>query len=260
VLCQNVATAAAIWRAVDRGETLTSRIVTVTGRGVRSPGNLDVRLGTPLAHLISECGGYTEEAERLILGGPMMGYAVATDRVPAVKATNGILVAGAGELAVPREVLPCVRCGACAEVCPAQLLPQQLHWHARSRQLGRALDQHLLDCIECGCCDVVCPSHIPLVREFQAAKREVQAQEATRAKAEQARRRFEARQARLDEEQHDRERVAAQRKAGLQQGASAKIQEALARTQQKRKGPMAIPTQPELDAGPAAGEALGDAR
>lgn len=241
VLCQNVATAAAMHRAINLGEVLVSRIVTVTGRGVRSPGNLEVRLGTPLAHLIAECGGYTDDAERLILGGPMMGYAVATDQVPVVKAVNAILVAGAGELAGPRESLPCIRCGACAEVCPAKLLPQQLYWHASARQLQRTLDHQLFDCIECGCCDVVCPSHIPLVRQFQNTKQEALAQQQARHKADQARRRFEARQARLAEERYEREQAAQQRKAGLAKGASPRIQEALARARLKRASQQAAP-------------------
>ncbi len=241
VLCQNVATAAAIHRAINLGEVLLSRIVTVTGRGVREPGNLEVRLGTPLAHLIAECGGYTDDAERLILGGPMMGYAVATDQVPVVKAVNAILVAGAGELAGPRESLPCIRCGACAEVCPANLLPQQLFWHASARQLQRTLDHQLFDCIECGCCDVVCPSHIPLVQKFQSTKLEALVQQQERNKADQARWRFEARRARLAEEQRERERAAQQRKAGLVKGATPHIQEALARARLKRASQQSAP-------------------
>lgn len=241
VLCQNVATAAAMHRAVHLGEKLISRIVTVTGRGVRAPGNLEVRLGTPLAHLIAECGGYTDDAERLIVGGPMMGHAVATDQAPVIKAVNAILVAGYRELGGPREPLPCIRCGACAEVCPATLLPQQLYWQARARQLQRTLDHRLFDCIECGCCDVVCPSHIPLVQQFQNAKREAVAQRQARHKADQARRRFEARQARLAEEQRERERGAQQRKAELLKGASPHIQEALVRARLKRASQQAAP-------------------
>jgi electron transport complex protein RnfC len=141
-------------------------------------------------------------------------------------------------------------------VCPARLLPQQLHWLVNSRQLERALDQQLSDCIECGCCDAVCPSHIPLVHQFQSAKREARARTTARAKAEQARRRFEARQTRLDEAQRERERAAAQRKAGLRQNAPAKLLEALARAQQKRNPGNAVPGRSDtvVEAGPAAGE------
>ncbi len=234
VICQNVATAAAIHRAVDRGEALDRRIVTVTGRGVRAPQNLEVRLGTPVAWLIAQCGGYAPGAERLLIGGPMMGRALTTDQAPIVKTVNAILVAGPGEFSSDRTPRPCIRCGACAAVCPAQLLPQQLHGHAQARQLGKALDYHLFDCIECGCCDVVCPSHIPLTQHFQAAKQAVTQQQEAQAQAARARRRFEAREVRKAEAQRERERMAQQRKAALGQAASPQIQQALDRARRKR--------------------------
>lgn len=237
VLCVNVATAAAIFHAVAHGAPLTSRIVTVTGRGVRQPRNLDVRLGTPVASLIQQCGGYSEDAARLLVGGPMMGYPVGTDAIPVTKAVNAILVAGSGELPEPTPTQPCIRCGACAEVCPARLLPQELHWHARSGQLRRALEQDLFDCIECGCCDAVCPSQIPLVRQFQAAKQEAMELRREREQAERARSRHEARLARLAMEQKERERAARARKAALGQDAAPGIREALERARLKRARP-----------------------
>ena len=233
ILCQNVATIAALYRAVILGQVLDTRIVTVTGRGVRAPRNLEVRLGTPLYHLIAQCGGYTDAVERLILGGPMMGYPVGDDGIPVTKAVNAVLAASRGELPAAGDPLPCIRCGACAEVCPARLLPQQLHGQVQARQWPRALDQHLFDCIECGCCDAVCPSRIPLTAAFQEAKQVARTLRAERDKAEHARRRFEARQARLHREQQDREEAARKRKAGLGQGVS-KIQDTLKKVRQKR--------------------------
>jgi len=233
ILCQNVATIAALYRAVIQGLVLDTRIVTVTGRGVRAPRNLEVRLGTPFYHLIAQCGGYTEAVERLIVGGPMMGYPVGDDSIPVTKAVNAVLAASLGELPAAGDPLPCIRCGYCADVCPALLLPQQLHWQVQARQWPRALDQHLFDCIECGCCDAVCPSRIPLTAAFQGAKQVARMLQAERDKAEHARQRFEARQARLQREQQEREEAARQRKAGLGQGA-AKIQDTLKRVQQKR--------------------------
>ncbi|MGZ8217010.1 electron transport complex subunit RsxC [Methylomagnum sp.] len=234
VVCQNVGTTAAVYRAVARGEPLLSRLVTVTGRGIRQPQNLDVRLGTPIAELAEFCGGYTDAAERLILGGPMMGFALASDAPPVVKSTNCVLVAGRGELGAAQQPQPCIRCGACAEVCPANLLPQQLYWYSRSDQLDRALDYRLADCIECGCCDVVCPSHIPLVQYFRATKGKVHARQRERDSADQARVRFEARQARKVEETRERAEAAKRKKANLEKAAKPEIKLAIERAKQKR--------------------------
>ena len=174
VLCQNVATAAAVTDCLLRGRALTSRIVTVTGGGVARPRNIEARLGTPVADLIALAGGYQHDPVRLIMGGPMMGVALASDELPITAATNCLIAATTRDLEGPaagggRE-LPCIRCGACIEVCPASLLPQELLDAARN---GRTLDLEALgvtECIECGSCDYVCPSHIPLTREFVRGK------------------------------------------------------------------------------------------
>jgi electron transport complex protein RnfC len=234
IICLNVASVAAIYRAATLGKKLDSRIVTITGEGVQTPQNLEVRLGTPINFLIEQCGGYTDQAQRLTVGGPMMGYAVDSDALPITASVNAILVRRAETHTLTRNPQPCIRCGACAEVCPASLLPQQLYWHAQARQLKQALDHHLSDCIECGCCDAVCPSQIPLVREFQQAKQAAFAEQQARSSAAHAKMRFEARQARLLREQQEREIAARQRKASLDQGTSSKIQEALERARQKR--------------------------
>lgn len=248
VICHNVGTAAAVARAVFRGEPLLSRIVTVAGRGVRRPGNWEVRLGTPIADLVAQCGGYTEDAERLILGGPMMGFALPRDDLPITAAANCILVAGRGELAGAREPLPCIRCGACAEVCPMALLPQQLYWYGRSEQLDRALDHGLLACVECGACDLVCPSHIPLARQFAIAKGLASTHEREREQAEHARRRCEARAARQAQEERERAEAARRKKASLGQAAAPEIREAIERAKQKRAAKS--PATPTASPGP----------
>ncbi|MCP5159840.1 MAG: electron transport complex subunit RsxC [Gammaproteobacteria bacterium] len=204
VQCFNVATAYTIHRAIDHGEPVISRVVTVTGH-VSRPGNLDALLGTPFAELIEQCGGYREKVERLIMGGPMMGFALHSDEVPLTKAANCILAASAEELTPTRPVAPCIRCGACVEVCPANLLPQQLYWHARAKEFDKAQDYHLFSCIECGCCSAVCPSHIPLVQYYRYAKNEIWAQEKEKQKAELARQRHQARLERLEREKQERE-------------------------------------------------------
>jgi electron transport complex protein RnfC len=200
VVCQNVATAAAVHRAVIIGEPLISRIVTVTGQGVRRPQNLLARIGTPIAELVEHCGGYADSARRLILGGPMMGFALPSDDLPITKAANCVLIAGQDELVGEKQALPCIRCGACATACPVNLLPQQLYWHARANNDERLMEYHLPDCIECGCCDIVCPSHIPLVQYFRSAKSKVAAKERERLQADHARLRYESRQARKERE------------------------------------------------------------
>lgn len=199
VICQNVGTAAAIARWLRDGQPLVSRIVTVTGDGVREPGNLEVRIGTPISRIVSECGGYTERMTRLIMGGSMMGAALPHDDLPVVKATNCIIAASSLDLQPRAAEMPCIRCGACAEVCPALLLPQQLHWYIEPTDLP-ALDRHgLMDCIECGCCDYVCPSQIPLAERFREAKPLLVRQQTERANANAARTRFEARALRLEQ-------------------------------------------------------------
>jgi len=242
VVCQNVGTAAAVYNAVIRGIPLISRIVTVTGRGVKQPQNVLARIGTPLADLIHQCGGYTNEAERLVLGGPMMGFGVPTDDLPLTKSANCLLVAGRNELIGEKQSLPCIRCGACAEACPVSLLPQQLYWYSRSEQIERALDYNLFDCIECGCCDYVCPSHIPLVQHFRAAKGKAVAKRREREKADHARLRFELRQSRKEQEKRERAESARRKKETLVTGKAPEILEAIERAKLRRAEKTAPPS------------------
>ena len=214
VIVQNVGTARAAWRAVVLGEPLTERIVSVTGRGVARPGNYRVPIGTPVAHLIAQAGGYTPQAARLLLGGPMMGQALPHDQFPIGKTHNCVLVLVQDEVDDPPPEMPCIRCGDCATVCPAQLLPQQLLWHARADRLGRAQDQGVFDCIECGCCDLACPSHIPLTRHFRHTKAQIRIKAAEAGRAEAARERHESRQQRLEREARELVQRQDARKAG----------------------------------------------
>lgn len=207
VVVQNVGTAAAIARWLRDGEPLISRIVTVTGSGVREPANLEARLGTPIASLFADCGGYGEDVWQLIMGGSMMGQGLADDHLPVVKAMNCVIAATARDLRPRGEQMPCIRCGDCAEACPASLLPQQLHWSARHTDLAELERLGLMDCIECGCCDYVCPSHIPLTQQFRAAKVPLATSLLARSDARASRLRYEAhgeRLERLEQEQRDR--------------------------------------------------------
>ena len=221
VVCQNVGTAWAVKRAVHDGEPLLSRVTTVTGDAVARPGNYEVWLGTPVADLLRHAGVDKDRLGRLVMGGPMMGFTLHDPSVPVVKTSNCIIAASAEELPEPPPEQACIRCGACAEVCPANLLPQQLYWYAKTDDFERAQHHNLMDCIECGACAYVCPSHIPLVQYYRYAKGEIRTQTAEQTKADRARERFEARQARLEREQAEKE---ARRRARLE--ANRKKQEA----------------------------------
>lgn len=203
LLVQNVGTAVAVHRAIYLGEPLISRIVTVTGEGVNQPQNVQALIGTPISDLIEQAGGYHEKASKLIMGGPMMGFTLPTDHLPVTKGSNCILVENTPEQAP--QAMPCIRCGACATACPAQLLPQQLYWHASAKNFDMVQDYHLFDCIECGCCAHVCPSKIPLVQYYRFAKTEIWNQERDRIKSDHARVRHDFRQARLDREKKERD-------------------------------------------------------
>jgi len=242
VICQNVGTAAAVYDAVCRGRPLLSRIVTVSGEGIARPGNVEALIGTPVSHLVAACGGYARDVDRLLIGGPMMGYAVTSDAVPVVKTTNCILAVTREEIPPPPPAQPCIRCSRCTEVCPADLLPQQLYWYARSGNIDAAQDYDLFDCIECGCCAYVCPSHIPLVQYYRHAKTAIWAQEKQKKASDIARRRHEARLARLERIKQERAAQLARKKQALSEdktgsdaGKQAAIHAALERVRRKKE-------------------------
>jgi len=207
VLCQNVGTAYAIHKVIYEAEPLISRIVTVTGKGVKQPQNMEVPVGMNIRHCIEQCGGYTNNTDSIIMGGPMMGFTLESDQLPLVKTTNCLLITADEDihLKTVKTHMPCIRCGLCVDVCPVTLLPQQLYWHTSSKNLERAIEYHLFDCIECGCCEYVCPSRIPLVQYYRYAKSEIWEQEQDRKKSDIARQRFEFRQQRLETLKQERE-------------------------------------------------------
>jgi electron transport complex protein RnfC len=187
------------------------------------------RIGTTLNDIIEIAGGYTDSAKQLIIGGPMTGKSVTTDRVPLVKATNCVLVSS--ETPSPGPELPCIRCGDCAAVCPVQLLPQQLYWYACADNEEKLREFGLMDCIECGCCDLVCPSRIPLTADFRVAKGRIRELADEKARAARARQRFEARSNRLEREQAERNIELAQQKASAKKAGPSAIAEILKRKQ-----------------------------
>ncbi|WP_347506233.1 electron transport complex subunit RsxC [Pseudomonas anguilliseptica] len=223
MLCQNVGTCVAIHNAVIHGKPLISRITTLTGEALARPMNVEVLLGTPAGELLAFAGLDQGKLNRLIMGGPMMGFTLPDFAVPVIKTTNCLLASTTAELPPPPPAMPCIRCGECAEACPASLLPQQLHFFAIGQEHEQLKAHNLFDCIECGACAYVCPSSIPLVQYYRAAKGEIRELEQKQLKAEQSKQRFELRQERLRraEEQKEAERQARAAKAAQAQIAPA---------------------------------------
>ena len=223
MLCQNVGTCVAIHDAVVHGKPLISRITTLTGEALAQPMNVEVLLGTPVDELLAFAGLQPSKLNRLIMGGPMMGFTLPDFAVPVIKTTNCLLASTAAELPLAPPAMPCIRCGECAEACPASLLPQQLHFFAIGQEHEQLKAHNLFDCIECGACAYVCPSSIPLVQYYRAAKGEIRELEQKQLKAEQSKQRFELRQERLRraEEQKEADRQARAAKAAAAKAAQA---------------------------------------
>ncbi len=207
VMMFNVGTCYAIADAILHGKPLIERIVTVTGEAVKSPSNFRALLGTPVSHLLEEASynPKKQKAPKVIMGGPMMGFTLSDATIPVVKTTNCLLVPAKKELVDDNAERPCIRCSACADACPASLLPQQMFWHAKAKEYDKAEEYDLFDCIECGACAYVCPSEIPLVHYYRQAKSEIRIQRDEKNKAEKAKQRFEARKERLEREKLERE-------------------------------------------------------
>ena len=205
VVCQNVGTLSQIYRTVVLDEPLISRVTTVTGKTIGQPGNYEVLIGTAMETLLNHAGAHLKKADRVIMGGPMMGFAVPDITAPIIKTTNCLLAPTRAELPAPIVDNPCIRCGMCEQACPVNLLPQQMHWAAKNRHLEAAELHSVQDCIECGACAYVCPSRIPLVQFFRYAKGELRQEEKDLQDSERARKRFENRQARLEREKQEKE-------------------------------------------------------
>ncbi|GAB57562.1 electron transport complex subunit RsxC [Rheinheimera nanhaiensis] len=239
IVMQNVGTAFAIAQAVLDDHPLLSRIVTVAGDTLSQPQNVLTLIGTPVSSLLNFCGFQSEPKQRVIMGGPMMGFTLADLSVPVVKTTNCILAPTAEELPAASNEMDCIRCSSCADACPASLLPQQLLWYSKAKDSEKLAEYNLADCIECGACAYVCPSEIPLVQYYRVAKAELREQQREALKAEQAKARFEARNARLEREKQERaernqQLAAARQQQQLASGANNAVADALARIKAKQ--------------------------
>ena len=206
VLVQNVGSLYSIKRAVINGEPVVNRVVTLTGKTFKQPRNVWALLGTPVHELLEEFGYKADKKlPRLILGGPMMGFTLPHANVPITKTSNCILAPTHREIAPSTYEMECIRCSACAEACPASLLPQQLQWHAKANELDKCEELNIKDCIECGACAFVCPSEIPLVQYYRQAKAEIKTRKDEAAAAERAKIRFEEKNARMERDKVERE-------------------------------------------------------
>lgn len=262
IVVQNVATCFAISDAVIHDIPLIRRVVTLTGQALTKPQNVWALLGTPVSFLLEQTGFITENdpdsftavsapttpSPPVIMGGPLMGFSILNELVPIVKTSNCILAPSKKEMPSAFDnnsnEVECIRCGQCSDVCPSQLLPQELQWSAKAKDHQQLIKLNLFDCIDCGACAYVCPSQIPLVQYYRVAKAEIRQQQQLDLKAEKAKARFEARKLRLEKEKLAREekhkKAAAARKATMNKKsadgstASSAIAAALARVKAKK--------------------------
>ncbi len=174
VVNQNVGTAVAMTEAIKLGKPLYERVVTVTGPGIKEPANLMVRNGTLVEDVIEQCGGMTDDARKVVLGGPLMGLAQPTTEVPCIKGTSGILIL-TEEFVEEFPIDPCIKCGKCVDNCPMNLLPNTIGSAGEIENIDMAEKYGAMDCFECGCCTYICPANRPLVQWIKLAKGEIAA-------------------------------------------------------------------------------------
>ena len=166
---QNVGTAYAVYEAVMKNKPLIDRVITVTGKSVKTPSNLLARLGTPFSQLIDECGGLPQDTGKVIGGGPMMGKALISLDIPMTKGSSGLLIMNDKE-AKRAEADPCIRCAKCVGACPMGLEPYLLAQVSSQHQWEKAETEDIVSCIECGSCSFTCPSHRPLLDMIRLGK------------------------------------------------------------------------------------------
>lgn len=175
---QNPGTVLAIYEAVYLGKPLIERTLTVTGQGIKNPQNLLVKLGTPISHLISFCGGWREKPPgKIVMGGPMTGFAVSSLDIPVVKGSSGIVVLPHSMVPDPDAFKPCLKCGKCADVCPLFLIPSLIGDYAEKDRYREAEECGVLNCVECGSCSYICPARRPMIKFIRQAKGHIMARQ-----------------------------------------------------------------------------------
>jgi electron transport complex protein RnfC len=179
VVVQNVSTCIAIYEACRHGKPLIERVLTLTGDGAEKPQNVLVKIGTPIGHVIEQCGGFKGEIGKIIMGGPMTGWAQSSLDIPIVKGTSGILLFSPA-MVVETQHRACVRCGKCVDHCPMNLYPNYIGTYAETGRFAQAAEWGAMDCFECGICAYVCPSNRPIVQFVRQAKRQIAAARAAK--------------------------------------------------------------------------------
>lgn len=200
VVVNNIATARSVYHAVRFQRPLVSRIVTVSGKGIGEPRNVEVPLGTRVQDLLNYCGGVSESTERLVLGGPMMGQIVSSLEVPLDKMVGGLLALTEEEIISEYQHQQCIRCGQCVRACPMSLMPFQMAAYTKVSDFKRAEELGVRNCLSCGACSYVCPSSIPLVQYFMHAKGVISSNWQKERKSQQAKRLTEAKRERMEQE------------------------------------------------------------
>ena len=164
-----------IYNAVMEKKPLTRRIVTVTGYAVKNPRNFLVYVGTPYTELVDAAGGFVSEPEKIISGGPMMGFAMYSLNVPVTKNTSSLL-AFTHDTVKDNEESACIRCGRCGDVCPENLLPAKLTTLARRGAMDEFVKSFGMECVECGYCSYICPAKRQLTQSIKALRKMVMAE------------------------------------------------------------------------------------
>jgi electron transport complex protein RnfC len=166
---QNIATAFATYEAIQKNKPLVSRIVTVTGKSLKTPSNFLSRIGIPISHLIEQAGGLPEDTAKVINGGPMMGKSLNSLEAPIVKGTSGILILKESE-SQRNKIKNCIRCAKCVSVCPMGLEPYLIESLVQRRLYDNTKSEHIMDCIECGSCSFACPADRALLDYIRLGK------------------------------------------------------------------------------------------
>lgn len=173
-IVDNVDTVISIYMAVCKTTPLMRRIVTVTGDAVANPQNFHVKIGTNFQELVEAAGGFKEEPQKLIAGGPMMGPALFDLDIPVTKTCSALTCLSKDEVA---ELAPsaCIRCGRCAKACPSHIVPQMMMRVAERNDCDAFEKLSGMECCECGCCSYVCPARLPLTQAFREMRKTVMA-------------------------------------------------------------------------------------
>jgi len=203
IVVQNIGTAYATFEAVAEGKPCVSRITTLCGQALQTPKNFETLIGTSASYLFELCGIEASKRQRSILGGSLMGHELQSDRAAICKTSNCLIAMSAEEQQQAKIEQACIRCGLCADACPARLLPQQLLTLSKNSDSKALLEHGLFDCIECGACDYVCPSHIPLVGTYKKSKNALRSRRQTIERSQYWQQRFQFRQYRLKKEKDE---------------------------------------------------------